>query len=294
MRGGEPAGGPARRLLPASRPAGPEALVAVTSTDAARERPQGVAARAALRLRGRVGRATAHPAARAVAGRRPPVPWNFWAPGAPCLLLAGRFQGRRPRSPGRRGALAPAASRGRGAQARRGRGGGSRARCGGSGWLFLSPPPHPPRLGPLDGPVSGAPALSTCPGPRQAFPSLLPGPASALFCFLFKTFPRVPSSRHLFPPPPFPVGFPGSPAGFAFELTHTCHYSFRFRHPPPHPPVLVSKTPIHFPVSSPPHSYLPKGFRHPAASSADLHPGGRPVSPAGLPLPLGQEQSSSP
>lgn len=202
---------------------------------------------------------------------RSPLPagrLEFLGPRRPLSPIGWAVPGRRQRCPGRRGGpwrrLLP---RERGAHARRGRGGGSRARCGGRAGSFSPPAPRPaPRPVPPNLPAGRPGARCLPPDPARPFRILLPGPPP--FCSPFKTFP--PGRPLTF------VGFPGSPAGFALERTRTCH-SFGFRIPPA-PQSLPPKTPIHFLVSSPPASYLPKGLRHPAAFSAHPH-----LLPAGYP-----------
>lgn len=178
VRGGEPAGGLARRLLPASCPAGPEALVVVTSTDAARERPQGVAARAALRLRGRVGRAAAHPQPELSLA---PARWSLGISGPPAPLISYWLGGSTEttalsRAPGPWRRLLPAnAVRTRGAA-------GAVARGAGAGVGLVLPPPNPPtacRAARRQVPPPFTPARDPPSGPRQAFPSRLPRPPPA-------------------------------------------------------------------------------------------------------------------
>ena len=202
-----------------NRPAGPKALVAVTPTDAARERRQGVA--------GKGGTAPAHVGW----GPWPRTPWCVGSVSAPCqslgisghppaplpyFPLTGQFPRGRQRCPSRRVALAPF-SRERGAHARCGLGGGTGARCGYPDWPFLN------RAGPARRP--GACVFYTCQGRHtehfqalpQAFSCRLPVNTPRLNpCLLFpplglwhrslhsETFPRVfPSSRPLLLSPHF-------------------------------------------------------------------------------------------
>lgn len=184
VRGGEPADGSARRRLPASLP--PRAQ------RPGRLSPQRTR-RASVRRVWRRGRHCAcaagrgarpgHPAAPCRRSLRPARSLGIsGAPGAPCLLLAGRFHGDNSVVPGDGGPWRPLlpgnAVRTRGAAGAVARG----ARCGGrAGSSFPSRPPYPDSAC-WTGRGSGASTLYTCPGPRQAFPpppSLLPGPASA-------------------------------------------------------------------------------------------------------------------
>lgn len=236
----------------ALRPAGPEASAAVGSTDAARERRQGVEEPGPLGLRTsggecgcapwRLRRRPLHPRAR-----------NSWAQSTPFLQpqLTRQFLREDHVDPGDgRPLRCLAPTRGRGAHARLGRGGGSGASGEDPGELFLHPSPLVPSPGLRDGQVPPClrfspqprnllppgsprpyPHFSSCPGAPPTIPTRdsphLPAPnPSAQFrsvSSLWLVFSRLFSSCRLLTSPLL-VGFSGSPAGLAFEHPHTSQF----------------------------------------------------------------------